>query len=112
MPKGSAIRLCEPGDTLGIAEGIETALSVTALFGVPCWAAISDTILKGWEPPPDVRQVIVFGDNDENSAGQAAAYALAHRLAVRDRSARVDLPPLGMDWNDVWRNKQQERQAA
>jgi hypothetical protein len=27
---------------LGIGEGIETALSAAALFGVPCWAAGND----------------------------------------------------------------------
>jgi putative DNA primase/helicase len=36
MPAGAAVRLMAHGDTLGIAEGIETALSASALFGVPC----------------------------------------------------------------------------
>ena len=40
IAKGAAIRLAPAGDALGIAEGIETALSASALFGVPCWAAV------------------------------------------------------------------------
>lgn len=112
LPKGSAIRLAEPGKVLGIAEGIETALSATALFGVPCWAAISDTILKGWEPPDGVGEIVIYGDHDRNFAGQSAAFALAHRIALRNRIVRVELPPLGMDWNDVLQTRIQEKQAA
>lgn len=104
VEKGCAIRLAEPGDVLGIAEGIETALSAGKIFGVPCWAAVSAGMLMAWEPPVGVREVIVFGDNDESYAGQSAAYALAHRLRARDGgpAVRVELPPdPGMDWNDV-----------
>src|SRR5947199_194195 len=32
--------------TLGIAEGIETALSASALFDIPVWSAISAPLLK------------------------------------------------------------------
>lgn len=116
MPKGAAVRLFPHGEVLGIAEGIETAVSAMALFGVPCWAALIAIRLETWEPPPGV-QVIVFADNDENFAGQAAAYNLAKRLRVRKISAEVRLPPApGMDWNDVWRARsetpQRETQAA
>ena len=41
MPTGAAVRLMEHADVLGIAEGIETALSASALFNVPCWAALT-----------------------------------------------------------------------
>ena len=52
IAKGAAIRLATPRDALGIAEGIETALSASALFGVPCWAAVNAGILAEWQPPP------------------------------------------------------------
>jgi putative DNA primase/helicase len=46
--------------------------------------------------------VIVFADNDENFAGQAAAHRLAHRLSVKNRIVRVEVPSVsGWDWNDV-----------
>ena len=102
FPKGGAIKLAAHGEVLGIAEGIETAFAASALFGMPCWAAVCDTALAAWLPPEDVVQVIIFADNDQNFAGQAAAYRLAHRLAVKDRVVRVESPSTsGWDWNDV-----------
>ena len=80
MPSGAAVRLAPYTDVLGIAEGIETALSATALFGVPTWAALTAGLLQKWTPPKDVRTIYVFGDNDSQHTGQAAAYSLAHRL--------------------------------
>ena len=102
IAKGAAVRLGPTGDLLGIAEGIETALSATALFGVPCWAAVSAGMLAAWQPPPQARRIIIFGDNDPSYAGQAAAYALARRLGTRQRVVEVQIPhKVGTDWNDV-----------
>jgi putative DNA primase/helicase len=103
--KGSAVRLAKISDAgwLGIAEGIETALSATMLFSVPCWAALNEFMLSTWEPPSGVLGVTVFGDNDENYVGQAAAFSLAKRL-VRERKLRVEVSipdEIGTDWNDV-----------
>jgi putative DNA primase/helicase len=105
IPKGAAVRLLPPGDALGIAEGIETALSAAKLFDVPCWAALNTSMLKQWEPPAGVKRVIVFGDADGKFAGQAAAYELARRLSLRIEVA-VEVPDaIGMDWNDVLRER-------
>jgi putative DNA primase/helicase len=105
IAKGSAIRLFGVGPVLGVAEGIETALAASALFGVPVWSTINSTILSGWQPPEGVGQVIIFGDNDPQFGGQAAATALAHKLACnksRPVSVRIEIPPIvGQDWNDV-----------
>jgi putative DNA primase/helicase len=100
--KGAAIRLAPTGDALGIAEGIETALSASVLFGVPCWAAVSAAMLAAWQPPPEAKRIIIFGDNDASYAGQAAAYALATRLRSDDRVVEVQIPAkVGADWNEV-----------
>jgi putative DNA primase/helicase len=102
IAKGAAIRLGPAGDVLGIAEGIETALSATALFGVPCWAAVNAGMLAAWQPPPETKRIIVFGDHDPNYAGQAAAYALAARLGSDERIVEVQIPAeVGADWNNV-----------
>ena len=101
--KGSAVRLFEDiGDTLGIAEGIETAYSASILFNVPVWSALNSALLQGWEPPQQARSIMIFADHDENCAGQIAAYNLAKRLRAGGLQATVELPPeIDTDWNDV-----------
>ena len=102
IPEGAAIRLFEAGPVLGIAEGIETALAASSLFHVPTWAAVSSGMLAKWVPPETTREVVVFGDGDAKFGGQAAAYALAHRLALKGLQVRVEIPSRpGTDWNDI-----------
>lgn len=102
MPTGAAVRLMPHENILGIAEGIETALSASLLFNVPVWAALTADLLQAWEPPAGVETVMVFGDTDVSMTGQAAAYALGRRLKVKGLTAIVELPQRwGSDWNDV-----------
>lgn len=100
IPDGSAVRLTEPAHTLGIAEGIETALAATILFGIPTWAALNSGRLKVWQPPAETAEVVIFADHDINCDGQEAAFALAKRLN-RTIPAQVILPDVaGTDFND------------
>ena len=102
MPTGAAVRLMPHENILGIAEGIETALSASLLFNVPVWAALTADLLQAWEPPVGVETVMVFGDTDISMTGQAAAYALGRRLKIKGLTTIVELPQrLGADWNDV-----------
>ena len=102
IPTGAAIRLSDVAETLGIAEGIETALAVNVLTGVPCWSALNATNLKRWIPPKEVRHVVIFGDNDENCTGQEAAYSLARSIKAKGLAkVEVRIPPAPGDWNDV-----------
>lgn len=103
VSKGSAIRLATVAHELGIAEGIETALSASAIWNMPVWAAVNAGMLMEWIPPETVASVVVFGDNDANCAGQSAAFALAHRLNTTTHvTAQVEMPiDRGLDWNDV-----------
>ncbi len=103
LPGGSAVRLYPVyGDRLGIAEGIETAIAAAKRFRVPTWAALNANNLAKWMPPAGVSEVLVFGDCDAKFGGQAAAYALAHRLSARHGiSAAVHIPQaIGTDWAD------------
>lgn len=112
ISKGSAVRLADAGLVLGIAEGIETALSASQLFGVPTWAALNAELMRSWLPPIGVEKVVIFGDNDANFTGQAAAYDLAKRLAASGICSEIKIPEqIGHDWNDVWCS-QRERAAA
>jgi putative DNA primase/helicase len=110
LPDNVSIKLHKPSPQgLGIAEGIETALSASVLFNVPVWAAISAALLKKWRPHMGVQKVIIFGDNDENFTGQEAAYSLA-RVLKNDVEVEVKIPSIpGWDWNDVHRNNLDNR---
>lgn len=86
---------------LGIAEGIETALAAAILFGVPVWAGVSAHGLASFAPPPSVRNLYVFADNDESETGQKAAAQLAERLTRQGFTIRKHTPPaIGCDWHD------------
>jgi putative DNA primase/helicase len=111
LPDGCAIRLGPIKPVMGVAEGIETAISASIMFDMPVWACINGTLLSKWIPPDRAEQITIFGDNDANFTGQAKAYHLANRLEVQHkRRVTVSIPPTtGHDWNDhhhkTWGNK-------
>jgi len=95
-----AVRLGGVARRLGLAEGIETALSATALFGLPCWATLGTERFRHVALPNDVTGLLLFLDNDD--AGRRAE-ALA-RDAFGHLAIEAHYPPSpGEDWNDVLR---------
>lgn len=111
LPDGACVQIGEyvPGGPLGIAEGIETAMSASALFDMPVWAALNTALLKRWVAPEGCDEVAIFGDNDAAFGGQAAAYALAYRLKAKGLEVTMNIPDrIGEDWNDVHRNRMDE----
>lgn len=98
--KGGSIRLAPIGADghIGVAEGIETALSATAIFGVPCWAGMDASGVAGWEWPPETKRVTIFADAGE--AGQGAAQRLSQRLFDAQVPFHVRSPIHGDDFND------------
>lgn len=110
VPNGSAIRLMSHIGVLGIAEGVETALSAYLLFGIPCWAMCHAQGIQNFSPPDGVRAICIFGDNDASATGQAAAYAAAKRLRAKGLSVDVKIPDAAdTDWNDVLRARRHDR---
>lgn len=101
--KGGVVRLSPAGQVggiLGIAEGIETTLSVIASGDGPAWAALSANNLKQLTPPSHHRKLIVWADNDP--AGLDAADYLVARWSAQGHRTQVKVPPdRGDDWNDV-----------
>jgi putative DNA primase/helicase len=106
---GAAVHLFPVTDELAVTEGIENALAFHQMHGLPVWAAISDTGIATFEPPPHIRPLVIAGDTDASFAGQAASFALAKRLRsemqARKRSEfeiEVRLPQTpGVDWLDM-----------
>jgi hypothetical protein len=93
-----AVRLGQAGDVLGIAEGIETALAAMQLTGIPCWACLGSKRMAHVAVPDKVRELHIFGDNDEPGrlAVERATKAHAHRRVV------VRFPPDGFgDYADL-----------
>lgn len=110
LPDGCAIRLSPAAPVMGVAEGIETAISASMMFDIPVWACVNGTLLSKWIPPEVAEQITVFGDNDANYTGHAKAYHLANRLEVQfKRSVNVMMPPeVGTDWNDFHQDHREE----
>ena len=114
IPVGGAVRLGEPAEVMGVAEGIETALAASLLnSGMPVWATLTTVNLIKFEPPPVCRKLVIFGDLDMKKGGGMAAHALGHRLETRKNplETEVRIPGTGArdhpwlrtkrDWADV-----------
>jgi putative DNA primase/helicase len=99
-----SVRLSAIGDDghLGVAEGIETALSAAAIFNVSTWAALSADGLRRWEWPASIKRVTIFAD--AGTAGQQAAANLAERLKAAGIPHAILSPLHGDDFNDDLRH--------
>lgn len=98
-----AVRLGGCARRLGLAEGIETALSVTRLFGLPCWATLGAGRFSRIALPDEVEAVDLFLDND--AAGRRIEARA--REAFAPRRVEAHLPRVeGADWNDVLRARE------
>jgi putative DNA primase/helicase len=92
---GGAVRLgaVRVGEWLALAEGIETALSITTSCRIPAWAALSAGGVRKVVLPPEATMVLICADNDENRVGQDAAEDAADRFLAEGRRVRVAMPP-------------------
>jgi putative DNA primase/helicase len=84
---------------LGLAEGLETALSVMLTGWRPIWALGSAGAIRSFPRLGGIEALTIFADADE--AGWSAAEACGERLAAKGVEVRVLAPPAaGEDWND------------
>lgn len=94
MTKGpmgrGAVRLRMPADVLGIAEGIETALSASQIYAMPVWATLSANRLGKIDIPETVRFLHIFGDSGE--VGQREAFAAADVYEARGLHVEIVFP--------------------
>ena len=112
--RGGYIMLDRPIDTasgkyIGIAEGIETALSVREASGCPMWVGYSDRLMEMVNIPLDVKMVIPWVDLEPSGAGVRAGKALSERLAKQSCETFPQVPnnmdQPKADWNDVYVQK-------
>jgi len=103
---GGAVRLFPATEMVGIAEGIETAIAVHELYKIPVWAVLSTSLMVSFEPPKDMKNIMIFMDSDVNYAGQRAAYTLANKLYLKDYAVGIKSPEqLGYDYLDELNSK-------
>lgn len=109
---GAAIPLFDVSkmDMMGIAEGIETAITVTENSGVLTWSTVCADVMAMFTPPPHIKCLVVWLDKDASGKGLHAAQELAKRLKTEREDLTVILlePQLpipegskGVDWLDV-----------
>lgn len=99
-----AVKLSQPSAVLGIAEGIETALSAEAIYKIPTWAALSAALLERFVAPVGTEALYIFADNDWNGTGLAAAFDCAKKNLLKAGGvARVHVrwPKTVNDFNDL-----------
>jgi len=103
---GGAVRFAEAQGLLVVAEGIETALSLSCgLLRTPAmiWAALSASGMRGLRLPDPPGRLTIAPDGD--TAGREAAHALAERAHALGWAVSLLPAPEGADWNDVLTGK-------
>ena len=104
--RDGAVRLGRAGKVLGLAEGIETALSARQLFELPMWAVLGSRF-DAVTVPASVIEVQIFADNGE--PGHEAAAKARDSLVKAGKRVAVRFPPEDFgDWNDAeaaWRER-------
>jgi putative DNA primase/helicase len=103
--KGAALKLtgdAEVIDGLGIAEGIESALTVICAGWRPVWACGSAGAIERFPILPGIESLTIFADADRT--GMTAAAACQARWVDAGLECRILAPPqAGADWNDMVR---------
>jgi putative DNA primase/helicase len=86
-----AVRIGRAGHTLGIAEGIETALAARKLYSLPVWASLGAWRMGKLWIPDTVERIIIFADNGE--AGIKAADKARGEYEAREFDTAIVYPP-------------------
>lgn len=88
-------------NTLTLAEGIETALSLYAMFQVPVWATLSSTNMANVSLPPLPLAQNVYIAQDNDGAGRKAVNKAAEKFWREGRRVVLMEPPPHLnDFND------------
>lgn len=91
---------------IGIAEGIENALSAREGMGLAMFCGYSDRLMEMTTFPKEVTSVFVFADIEPSGAGLRAANGL--KEANKQRDVMILTPEKiteKVDWNDIYQAK-------
>ena len=80
--------------TLGIAEGIETALSCHPSRSANTWATLNTTFLKKFRVPRGVQHQSSLPTASKNASGHAAAFG----IRPRQPAGKNDLKQVSIRW--------------
>lgn len=109
-PGAGAVRLAPAGPVLGLAEGLETALSAMDILGFPVWAVLGNERFGIVSVPAVVQRLIILRDPDK---GGERASELAENQIREGLSIETLLPPgKGRDWNAVAMSRRGEAAGA
>ncbi|EIT2140404.1 toprim domain-containing protein, partial [Salmonella enterica] len=92
-----AIRMFPPAATLGIAEGIETALSCCQIYRCNVWSVMNTSFMEKFIAPHGVNHLVIFADNDPHGAGLAAAF----KCGKNNILSRNDVEKVSIRWPDL-----------
>jgi putative DNA primase/helicase len=110
-PLAGAVMLQPAGRVLGLAEGVETALSAAILLGFPVWATLGNERLHQVALPEIVRTLILLPDNDKG--GRLGEHRAREAHARGGLQIETTWPWGGLnDWNDVLMSKEGEGASA
>lgn len=102
----AAVQLWPAGAMLGIAEGVETAMSAKQLFQIPVWATLSANRLGVIALPPIVETIVIFADRGKvgmEEALKAAEVYEAQGMSVDVMPPSVHFGDKHSDYNDCVR---------
>jgi len=99
LARRGVIRLQPASDRVGIAEGVESALSAAQVFGTAVWAGTSAGGIAAFPILKGIKRLTVFADHDE--PGLKAACACCRRYQAAGIDAKLRYPARAdSDWND------------
>lgn len=98
-PGRGAVRLSPVGTVLGLAEGVENALSAAILFNMPVWATLGAERFDRILVPDRVVRLVLFADNDQAGLRATQRAEAAYSLPGRQVETMWPEAPFN-DWND------------
>lgn len=112
---GKSLSMAEQDESVIVAEGIETGLSVAlACPEQRVLCAVSLSNMKSLKLPETVREITIAADNDTgNESARKALNAAIYEFNGQGRVVRVAMPETeGRDWNDVIREEHDRQEIG